>query len=228
MPLGERVTRAPVHVVGGSSVFRKGLADSLMGTAFQVCAEFGASEKLSRPSDCANDPEIVIYVSSGDVGISARDVRSLFSLYEDARLLVLAPSLSVEELGVCLRAGVAGYLLSSISRDVLLHSVTLIGLGEIVFPSGLAAAWLDAGPGLAAAEDSRRMKRLTVRERDILDCLVQGKSNKQIARSLGISEATVKIHVKSLIRKLNVSNRTQVALWGLRVAGRGNGSDAAA
>ena len=60
------------------------------------------------------------------------------------------------------------------------------------------------------------MKGLSEREREIMGCLVHGKSNKVIARQLGITEATVKVHLKAVLRKLNVSNRTQAAIWAVR------------
>jgi two-component system nitrate/nitrite response regulator NarL len=83
---------------------------------------------------------------------------------------------------------------------------------------------MSGGDGLNDAGEQRRLTELTLREVDILQCLTEGLSNKQIARRLGIREATVKIHVKSLIGKLGVANRTQAALWGVRagVGGRSN------
>ena len=132
--------------------------------------------------------------------------------------------MSVAELGACLRMGARGYLLSTISKDALIHSLALIRLGETVFPSDLAHALMSGGDGLNDAGEQRRLTELTLREVDILQCLTEGLSNKQIARRLGIREATVKIHVKSLIGKLGVANRTQAALWGVRagVGGRSN------
>ena len=58
-------------------------------------------------------------------------------------------------------------------------------------------------------------RRLTTREREVLALVVEGRPNKVIARELGMAEATVKVHLKSLMRKLNVANRTQAAVWGL-------------
>ena len=97
----------------------------------------------------------------------------------------------------------------------MVHSLTLINLGETVFPSGLALAWMSGGVSANRTLTDRCAGRdLTRREAEILDCLTAGASNKQIARDLGITEATVKIHMKSLIRKIGVRNRTQAALVG--------------
>ena len=75
---------------------------------------------------------------------------------------------------------------------------------------------MSGGVSAARPTADRSLGRdLTRRESEILDCLTAGASNKQIARDLGITEATVKIHMKSLIRKIGVRNRTQAALWAI-------------
>ena len=64
---------------------------------------------------------------------------------------------------------------------------------------------------------------LSARENDILRCLVGGNSNKAIARQLEITESTVKVHMKSLLRKINATNRTQAAIWGMEAGFGGSG-----
>ena len=135
-----------------------------------------------------------------------------------ARLLVLSGELSVDELGACLRVGAGGYLLSNISKEVFTHSLRLIVLGETVFPSQLATAWASGQlrQNASSFDPSKALEALTPRETEILGCLTEGAPNKLIARQLGITEATVKIYVKSLIRKIGVQNRTQAALWAIQ------------
>ena len=145
-------------------------------------------------------------------------------------MLVLSGELSVDELGACLRVGAGGYLLSNMSKEVLTHSLRLIVLGETVFPSQLATAWATGQLRQAAntVEVDKALEVLTNRESEILGCLTEGSPNKMIARQLGITEATVKIHVKSLIRKIGVQNRTQAALWAIQAGYGKNGADLAA
>jgi two-component system nitrate/nitrite response regulator NarL len=122
-----------------------------------------------------------------------------------------------------------GYLLSNISKEVLTHSLRLILLGETVFPSQLATAWATGQLRQNASSDvGKALEVLTQREAEILGCLTEGSPNKMIARQLGITEATVKIHVKSLIRKIGVQNRTQAALWAIQVGYVKNPVDLAA
>jgi len=173
--------------------------------------------------------EVIIYISNGDADYSAAAVDGLLSCI-DARLLVLSAELSVDELGACLRVGAGGYLLSNISKEVLTHSLRLILLGETVFPSQLATAWATGQlrQNSNTAGVSKALECLTQRETEILGCLTEGAPNKLIARQLGITEATVKIHVKSLIRKIGVQNRTQAALWAIQAGYVKNPVDLAA
>lgn len=224
------MSQAPLYIVGGTGLFRRGLCSFLEETPFRLAAEFDNAPACVAALSTASAPEaeIIVYVSNGDPQVSAAAVDALISC-TDARVLVLSGELSVDELGACLRVGAGGYLLSNISKEVLTHSLRLILLGETVFPSQLATAWASGQLRQTGNGDtSRALEVLTHRESEILGCLTEGAPNKMIARQLGITEATVKIHVKSLIRKIGVQNRTQAALWAIQVGYVKNTVDLAA
>jgi two-component system nitrate/nitrite response regulator NarL len=207
----------PVMIVGGSGLFRRGLCCFLEGSFCQLVGEYDDTNSCIAEHPEYGTAEIVIYVSNGNPTDSAEAVDALVTSL-DAKVLVLSGDLSVDELEACLRAGAGGYLLSDISSEALNHSLRLISLGEIIFPSRLAASWATGqlrSKGRSDKCDSLR-NPLTPRENEILGCLTEGASNKLIARQLGISEATVKIHVKALVRKIGVQNRTQAALWAVQ------------
>ena len=151
-------------------------------------------------------------------------------------IVVLTERFDPEELVAALTAGVAGYFLKDeVSSDVLVKALELALLGEVIISKSLTKApkeWVQLQPdavsivqvgkaGLAseqpqAANDAAQandVRRLSNRQQTILDLLGQGSSNKHIARQLNISEATVKVHVKGVYRKIGVNNRTQAALW---------------
>ena len=210
------MSQMSLFMVGGTGLFRRGLSSFLHNTDFVIAAEHDTVEACVAAAEAGDAPDLIVYISSGGVEASQQAVEDLASAYADARLIVLSGELSVDELAACLRAGARGYLLNSISKEAMVHSLTLIDLGETVFPSGLALAWMSGGVSSGRALTDRAAGRdLTRREAEILDCLTAGAPNKQIARDLGITEATVKIHMKSLIRKIGVSNRTQAALWAI-------------
>jgi two-component system nitrate/nitrite response regulator NarL len=107
-------------------------------------------------------------------------------------------------------APLSGILTYDLSADALVRSLLLISLGERVFPHDLSFGRKSAAPSF---EDRFHDARLSPREREMLNHLVVGHSNKAIARRLDIAEATVKVHLKSVLRKIRVENRTQAAIW---------------
>ena len=109
-------------------------------------------------------------------------------------------------------APLSGILTYDLSADALVRSLLLIFAGERVFPHDLALGRKRAPP---SSEHQSNDARLSPREREILSHLVAGDSNKLIARHLEIAEATVKVHLKSVQRKIRVENRTQAAIWAL-------------
>jgi DNA-binding NarL/FixJ family response regulator len=109
-------------------------------------------------------------------------------------------------------APLSGILTYDLSADALVRSLLLISSGERVFPHDLA---FRRKPAVPSFEDRSNDCRLSPREKEILSHLVTGHSNKLIARYLGITEATVKVHLKSVQRKIRVENRTQAAIWAL-------------
>lgn len=210
------MSQMSLFLVGGTGLFRRGLNSFLHDTDFVIAAEHDTVDDCVAAATAGEEPDLIVYISSGSVDGSQQAIEDLTDAFRDARLVVLSAELSVDELAACLKAGARGYLLSSISKEAMIHSLTLINLGETVFPSGLALAWMSGGVGANRTLADRTAGRdLTPRETEILDCLTGGASNKQIARDLGITEATVKIHMKSLIRKIGVRNRTQAALWAI-------------
>lgn len=133
-----------------------------------------------------------------------------------SKVVVLAPRMDCEWLRNALAQGAAGFLLRDTSAEALLASLRLVVAGEKVLPTGLApylvAGQLSERDPLPAAEG---LEKLSARERHVLQALVQGHSNKLIARNLRIAEGTVKVHLKGVLKKLNLRNRTQAAVWAL-------------
>jgi two-component system, NarL family, nitrate/nitrite response regulator NarL len=133
-----------------------------------------------------------------------------------ARIVVLTENIRVNRLADALSAGVDGYLLKNMSADALHQSLRLVLLGEKVFPTDLAH--LLTNGRIMPRDDAGQMSRfngLSDREMQILGCLLNGAQNKQIAHELKISDGTVKVHLKAILKKIRVQNRTQAAIWAL-------------
>ena len=125
------------------------------------------------------------------------------------KVVVVAPKFDFEKMRALFNRGVRGYQLESVSPAVLQATLELVALGEVVMPSSLAE-------GLAGSAKDSEQVLLSPKELIVVRWLVEGQANKEISRSLGIAESTTKVHVKAIMRKLDVSSRTQAAIWAVR------------
>lgn len=138
----------------------------------------------------------------------------------DSAVVVLTVSEEAEELSTALRSGARGYLLKNIETEALTSGIRRAAAGEPVISEGMTAKLVQQfrAPNIPSGaargyEGGHRSAPLTVRERDIVQGLVRGESNKEIARALGVAESTVKIHVQNILKKLNLASRVQVAVY---------------
>lgn len=132
----------------------------------------------------------------------------------DVQVIMLTVSDAEQDFVRAVRAGAEGYLLKDSEPEELLEKLRQAARGETVFTETLMNLLLGAmRDGTPAPPTSQEC--LTTRERQILRLIAAGKSNKHIARELDISDGTVKVHVKNLLRKLNLQSRLEAAVWAL-------------
>lgn len=141
-------------------------------------------------------------------------VDRLRSVFQNARLVMMTGMKEPRIVLAALMAGMDGCVVKNISADALVQSLRLVLIGERVFPTQHLTALLTRRDPEEEASATWR-KGLSPRETQILRCLVGGDSNKVIANRLGTAEQTVKVHLKSLLRKIGATNRTQAAVWAL-------------
>ena len=127
--------------------------------------------------------------------------------YPEARIAVIADRFDLGFVKLARSAGIDGFCLSANDREVLIKSLELVMLGEAVMPTSMMTLLLDLAPV------TTELRKLSTRESQILHCLTDGAPNKVIARKLDVAEATVKVHVKAILRKIGAANRTQAAMW---------------
>ena len=214
----------PVTVlpICSNSLLRLGLHQLLSDTQFVV-----RQDPIDNPSELPDFPDnapVLFMVDGNSQPDGAADlVRHLKTHCPAARVVVLADQFDTSHVAAAWNAGADGFCLSSVTHDVLVRTLELVMLGEAFLPSTLALSILDdvaswtvrqhAGGSWGISESDLKSKKLSTREAEILVCLKEGASNKIIARMLNLSDATVKVHVKTILRKIGVSNRTQAALW---------------
>jgi DNA-binding NarL/FixJ family response regulator len=139
-------------------------------------------------------------------------VRQLISTYPDTAVVVLTANQQEQQLFAAIRAGARGYLSKSADITEVLDAIRAVAYGEALISPELAVQLLEEFARLSYLETG-----LTSRERDILNAIVQGDSNREIAQKLGLSEKTVKNYVSDILSKLHVRDRTEAAVYALQM-----------
>jgi two-component system nitrate/nitrite response regulator NarL len=140
-------------------------------------------------------------------------LRAIKELDLDSRVVMLTVSDQSSDLVAAVRAGADGYLLKDMEPEEIIASLAEALDGQMAIPERLGRVLALAMREDDGSERNAMMASLTEREREILGCLANGLSNKLVGRELGIAEGTVKVHVKSLLRKLNFRSRLEAAIW---------------
>jgi NarL family two-component system response regulator LiaR len=211
------VSSAPIRVliVDDHAVVREGLRTFLeLQDGIEVVGEAADGEQaLDAVAQQRPDVVVMDLVMPKLDGVGA--MRELQRRGRAPRVLVLTSFLDDERLMPAIEAGAAGYLLKNVDPAELARAVRAAHAGEALLDPSVAARLVER----IAARDrtgSIRLDELTRREREVLECIARGRSNKQIALELGVAEKTVKTHVGHLLAKLDVADRTQAALLAVR------------
>jgi NarL family two-component system response regulator LiaR len=200
-----------VLIADDHTVVREGLRAFLeLQDGIEVVGEAGDGEEAIAQADAKN-PDVILMdlVMPKLDGVGA--MRELRERLPAIRVIVLTSFLDDERLLPAIRAGAAGYLLKDVEPAELARAVRAAHAGQAMLAPPVAARLVRA-----VAEGAGQRERLTAREREVLELIARGRSNKRIAFELGISEKTVKAHVGRLLAKLGVADRTQAALLAVR------------
>lgn len=196
-------------------MLRNGLKQLIaLDERLQVVAEAGNGiEGMALAQQ--HDPDLIL-LDLNMPGLNGLDTLSrLREISLSGRVVVFSVSDDEEDVVTALKRGADGYLLKDMEPEALLKALHQAAAGQTVLSETLT-------PILVARlrEDrpapARDINQLTRRERDILQLISAGMTNKAIARKLGISESTVKVHVKYLLKKMNLKSRLEAAVWALQ------------
>ncbi|MCZ4125106.1 response regulator [Streptomyces sp. H39-S7] len=205
--------RIRVLLVDDHQVVRRGLRTFLeVQGDIDVVGEAGdGDEGVARAEELRPDVILMDIKMPGADGISA--LRKLRELGNPARVLIVTSFTEQRTIVPALRAGAAGYVYKDVDPEALAGAIRSVHAGHVLLQPEVADALLSQefhGGGQG------RGNALTEREREVLTLIADGRSNREIARALVLSEKTVKTHVSNILMKLDVSDRTQAALWAVR------------
>lgn len=206
-----------VSLLGENPVSLDGLRRILVENNFNVLSSGGDVSALETLSDLVNPRCHLILVDSL---VETRGIGVLDDIAGKIPLglvIVLSDRFEYEVMMECFRHDVSAYIVKKISPDSLISYLNLVSVGEKVMPSDLTGILLSRMPSgnTMAHRNAIADAGLSPREEQILAGLVAGQPNKVISRHFLISEATVKVHVKAILRKIGVQNRTQAAIWAM-------------
>jgi DNA-binding NarL/FixJ family response regulator len=217
-PGGEGAAVIRVLLVDDHQVVRRGLRTFLeVQDDIEVVGEAAdGDEGVRRAEELRPDVILMDVRMPGTDGIAA--LRKLRELDNGARVLVVTSFTEQRTVVPALRAGAAGYVYKDVAPDALADAIRSVRAGHVLLQPEVADALLareepGGGQGRGGA--------LTDREREVLGLIADGRSNREIARALVLSEKTVKTHVSNILMKLDLADRTQAALWAVR-HGMGN------
>jgi len=205
-----------VFLVDDHQLFRAGVRHEIGGKA-QIVGEAGDVATAVREI-LRQQPDVVLVDVHMPDGGGPEVVRQVLEARPATRFLALSVSDSPEDVIATIRAGARGYVTKTISTEELLDAIALVAEGDAVFSPRLAGFVLDAFasvPDAPAVHLGSELDQLTTRERDVLRLIARGYAYKEVARELYISVKTVETHVSAVLRKLQLSNRHQLARWAM-------------
>jgi len=216
-------------LVGKSILLREGLAKILRSANFRILASVSCADDLQPSKLQSHQPLFLVVHTGDDFDAAVEQIELLRDQQPAGRIAIVADHYRLDELVSAFRAGAHGYFVDIMTCDAFIRSMELVIMGEIIFPPAFLSFVLGPGDEQLGETAPRGEKheamlfttqdtltpQLSAREKSILRCLIEGNSNKCIARKIDIAEATVKVHVKAILRKIRVRNRTQAAIWGV-------------
>lgn len=216
-------------LIGKSVLIREGIVRILRAKNFRILASVSCLDELTSSARSQQLLFLIVHTSD-DFDLAIEQIELVRGQYPSGRIVVVADHYRQAEPDLAFQAGAAGYFISAMSCDAFVKSIELVMMGETVFPPAFqsppssaikgdrrdkAAPLVENERAIIVTTETVAAPHLSPRELVILRCLIEGNSNKGIARKIDIAEATVKVHVKAILRKIRVQNRTQAAIWGM-------------
>ncbi len=206
-------TRRPfiTVLVGPNELLREGLSRILDAAEFRILFSAACVQDLLKKPLPHRPILLIMDVGGTDADADFAQIADFKAIYPTCHVVVLADRGRSTDIVSALRAGADAFLTKIAAYETFIKALELVMLGQTVLPAETSKFIQDIRHDLK----DRALSILSTREKCILRCLIEGESNKTIAREINIAEATVKVHVKAILRKIRVRNRTQAAVWAI-------------
>jgi len=198
-----------ILVVDDHPLLRQGLVTMLQKWPdFEIVGEaISAKDSIEKTREYRPDVVLMDIRMPGGSGIEG--ITAIHELMPEVKGLVLTVSDDEDDLFSAMKAGAKGYLLKNTELDSLVDAIRLVDKGEVIVSSIMASRLIAEFQQPGAGHRSKDSDELSPREKEAMQLVAQGSSNKEIARQLFISETTVKAHLRSILEKLQVKNRAE-------------------
>lgn len=211
------MNKTATFLIDVDRLFLDGLDRLLEGSQFEVIQKFASVEEATAAIKGGAQAELILVGSPPRTRNELAGFTKLREITGKTRVVVLISDTQRGLVGECLNnSSVDSVLHRDMTADALIRSVSLVMDGAWIIPTRVAQLLMQQGEAGSVGSAGAHNHGLSDREMEILRCLVNGDPNKVIARALGITEATVKVHLKNLLKKIGVTNRTQAAVWALK------------
>jgi len=217
-------------LVGPNALAREGLSRILRAAGFRIAASVPYITEAVLDS-LSHDQIILLVLDAGTMLERATgQIEAFKRRCPDGRVAVLASYYRLVDIVSAFQAGANSCFVNVVDAASFVKSLELVMLGETLLPpeilplllehedpsnDNVAELQAEVASGVVPEPDEGYVPQLSAREDCILRCLTEGQSNKMIARKINIAEATVKVHIKAILRKIRVHNRTQAAIWAI-------------
>src|SRR5690349_16563058 len=206
-------------LIGKDSLLRQGLAKILHSANFRITSSVSCADELLAKKGLPRQLLFLIFHVGDDFHAAIEQIELIRTRHPDGSIGIVTDRYRLEELTSAFRSGARGYFVDAMNCDVFIKSLELMMMGETVFPPEFRLFFLNSErpqPREASPSDRCATKaldpkepvlaQLSPREQTILRCLIDGDSNKSNGRKFDIAEATVKVHIKAILRKIQVHN----------------------
>ncbi|HVR32201.1 MAG TPA: response regulator transcription factor [Acidimicrobiia bacterium] len=200
-----------VYLVDDHRLFLAGVRSEIEGAVEIVGSASDVDDAIEGIRDAKPEVVLVDVHMPGGGGLTV--IENVIETNPDVRFLALSVSDAAEDVIAMIRAGARGYVTKSITPEELIEAIGRVQAGDAVFSPRLAGFVLDAFADTMSAPVDPELDQLTPREKEVLRQIARGYSYKQVARRLSISVKTVETHVSAVLRKLQLSNRHELARW---------------